>query len=177
MNFILCGLPCSGKTTCGKKLANNINCKFIDTDHLIEDAYAVQTGQHFTCRQICIKEGERKFRELEKQQISSLSISEKAIISTGGGSIIDPENVKTLKQFGQIIYLKTPLDILWHRIYQRGLPSYLDPKNPEKSFYESATIRIPLFEKAADHIIDTTQLSEHDLIQVLTDFTLFTKHF
>ena len=40
MSIILCGLPMSGKTTIGKKMAKELNWNFIDTDELIENAYS-----------------------------------------------------------------------------------------------------------------------------------------
>lgn len=172
MNIILCGLPASGKTTLGKQLAAKINYVFIDTDRMIEDAYAAQTGRHYTCRQICQEEGERKFRELENQQIASLKVSERMVIAIGGGTLEDLENVAILQKIGRVIYLRTPIDILWNRICLRGIPAYLDPKNPEKAFYETAKRRIPLFEKAANDIIETTNLSEQDLLMVLLNRTL-----
>lgn len=167
MNLILFGLPTSGKTTYGKLLASKLNYNFIDTDHLIEDAYAAQMGQHFTCRQIYLKEGQIKFRQLEKQQIASLNTSKNSIISTGGGTIDNFGNVEVLQKLGQLIYLKTPLEVLWKRICIRGVPSYLDPINPEESFYKNAKRLIPLFENAANHIIETASLNEQDLLTAL----------
>ncbi|MBA3238950.1 MAG: AAA family ATPase [Parachlamydiaceae bacterium] len=166
-SIILLGLPTSGKTTYGKLLASKLNYTFIDTDHLIENAYEAQMGQHFTCRQICLNEGLIKFRQLEKQQIASLNISKNSVISTGGGTVEDRGNVEILQKFGQLIYLKTPLEVLWKRICVRGLPSYLDPINPEESFYKNAKRLIPLFENAANHIIETTHLSEQELLTAI----------
>jgi shikimate kinase len=167
MNLILFGLPTCGKTTYGKLLASKLNYNFIDTDHLIEHAYAAQKGQHFNCRQIYLKEGQIKFRQLEKQQVASLNTSKNSIISTGGGTVGDFGNVEILQKLGQLIYLKTPLEELWKRICIRGLPSYLDPINPEEAFYKNAKRLIPLFENAANHIIETTHLSEQDVLIAL----------
>ncbi len=160
MNLILCGLPTSGKTTVGKKLAQQLNWDFTDTDRLIENAYALQTGKVCTCCQICLQEGEPFFRRLEDQQIASLQGLDQNIIAVGGGSLCNWDNTKTLQLLGSFIYLKADPRTLWKRIQSREMLSYLDPHSPEKSFYEIAERRIPLYEKIAHAIIDTSDLDE-----------------
>lgn len=73
MNIILCGLPKSGKTTIGKHFAENMKWDFIDTDILIEKAYARSTHKKHTCRQIYFEEGEAFFRNIESLIIGSLA--------------------------------------------------------------------------------------------------------
>ena len=60
MNLILCGLPASGKTSVGKRVAEKMGRPFIDTDHLIEAAHQA------TCRELFLLSGEEAFREMEK---------------------------------------------------------------------------------------------------------------
>lgn len=163
MNIILCGLPACGKTTIGQLLAGKLAWNFIDTDSLIENAYAANTGTAKTCSQIFLQEGELSFRILERHQIMSLQGVTQTIIAVGGGSLILPENVKTLTLIGCLIYLKASLAAVWERMSNRGIPAYLDPSNPEKAFYESAEKRIPLYEKAAKVIIDTTNLNKQEI--------------
>lgn len=165
MNIILCGLPMSGKTTIGKKLAELLKWDFIDTDRLIENAY--DSSKKFTCREIYAKEGERKFRELEKKQIAALKSVKSNVIAVGGGSLSDSENLNILKLCGELIYLNAPVSILWERTQWRGIPAYLDPNDPEKAFYEMAEKRIPLYEKATDYILQTADLSEQEIVEAI----------
>lgn len=141
-------MPCSGKTTLGKKLATHLNWEFIDTDRLIE------TLQPPSCREIYIKEGEKVFRSLEKQAIASLSGRSKCIIATGGGTLQEAENRRQLKTLGIIVYLKATPETLLKRLLSRPLPAMLDSRDPEKSWEALATKRIPLFEKVSDLIVD-----------------------
>ena len=143
-------------------MQKKLDWDFIDTDRLIEKAYAAKTQKNYTCQQICIEEGELFFREREQQQIASLKQSEKTIIALGGGSLFN-DNAQRLKSIGCLIYLKTPIDILWKRILSRGIPAYLDPIHPEKAFYETAKRRHPLYENSTDFIIETGQLSVEEI--------------
>lgn len=168
MNIILCGLQMSGKTTIGKMLADKLNRPFMDTDCLIEEAYARTTGTLSSCREICLQHGEVFFRQLEKQHIASLNDQQNSIISLGGGSLCDSDNVDMLKLLGYMIYLKSPLSVIWKRILQRNsLPFYLDPHDPEKSFYAIAKTRLSIYEKHAHDSIETHHLNAQEIVTIL----------
>jgi shikimate kinase len=162
--IILCGLPKSGKTAIGKQLAASLQCAFIDTDRLIESAYAFEQKISLSCREIYLKEGKSFFRTLEKKQVALLSTTVSRVIAIGGGTLEDPGSLDHLKQLGLFIYLKTPLETLWERIKSNELPSYLNPNDPQLSFYELAARRIPLYEKAASMMIDTDRMSEEQIV-------------
>lgn len=164
MNIILCGLPMCGKTTIGKMLAAQLKWGFIDTDRCIEKAYCLKTGKIKSCRQIYLDEGEKIFRELEKEQIASLQATKDHIIALGGGSLGDRQVVQAL---GFIVYLKTPISVLWKRIQWKGIPAYLDPYDPEKAFYALAEKRTLLYEKAANATLDTSHLIKKEIIEAI----------
>ena len=147
MNLILCGMQKSGKTTTGKALAEVLHCPFVDVDRVIER----MDGEELSCREICKQRGENFFRALEKNALESLQEVQGSVIALGGGSCLE-----TMHNLGTLIYLKVPVDTLWERALQGELPSYLDPHFPKESFYALAKKRFPLYEKAADLIIDVT---------------------
>jgi shikimate kinase len=160
VNIVLCGLPKSGKTSIGRMLADQLRWNFIDTDRLIERAYPKGS-----CREIFLKEGEPFFRRLEKEQIRSLKGSSQSVIALGGGSLNDPENRKTVKAFGDLIYLKVQPEIIWERM--RELPAYL---SSQKAFYDLAKERMPTYEKAAHFIMETDQCSCQEIVVKILDF-------
>ncbi len=162
-NLILCGLKGSGKTTVGKLLSLALKCSFLDTDQHIESFYASKTGLHLSTRQIYKQEGAVCFRLIERAVITQLNPISQTVISTGGGCIIDPISVDHLKQLGILIYLKTSPEILWERIASSQIPSYLDPENPQSSFYEIAKQRTPLYEQAATITVDTDLFTQEQL--------------
>jgi shikimate kinase len=158
VNIILCGLPKSGKTTFGKRIAEKSGLNFIDTDQLIEKFHLEQTGELFSCREIFLHHGERHFRFLEKIQIQSLSSTNKSIIAVGGGSILDPANRKILASIGCCVYLKTSPELIWHRMQSIDIPAYLQSGRAlvasEEAWNELTRLRIPLYESLADIIIE-----------------------
>ena len=161
--LILCGLPKSGKTTIGKMVAKKLRWNFIDTDRLIEKDYADKTGRLYSCRQIFEHEGESLFRSLEQSQILSLN-STNSVISLGGGSLDNPKNTDAIKSIGSLIYLKAAPQVLWRRLQKSGIPAYLDPQHPENAFHALAEKRIPLYEAAAQIIIDTSDLTHENVV-------------
>ncbi|MGL4348359.1 MAG: shikimate kinase [Chlamydiales bacterium] len=88
MNIILFGLPRSGKTTIGQKLAVNLSLSFIDTDRIIEKLYQKRFKSPYSCREIYQKFGEKKFRILESEAIFSLQNQSNTVIALGGGLFV-----------------------------------------------------------------------------------------
>lgn len=164
MNILLCGLHQSGKTTIGKSLALELGYSYLDTDALIEDHYAQKTQNHYSSRMISIKEGEEFFRVIESERLASLQRSESTVISLGGGSLLSSSNRDIIAALGTLIYIKTPSDVVWKRILDNGLPSFLDPSNPKKSFLAMVEKRIPIYEDASDFTVDTQNLSVSDAV-------------
>lgn len=105
-NIVLCGMPASGKSTVGKILAARYGREFTDTDLLVEEREGESISEIFARR------GERYFREAEKEIIREVSAKSGAVIATGGGAVIDPENVAALKENGRIYFIDRPLDAL-----------------------------------------------------------------
>lgn len=142
MNLILCGFKNCGKSTRGRLLAEEKGYTFIDTDHLIEANYQ----NKLSIPEIYEKYGETEFRRIEKMVIHSLQDIENTVIATGGGSVLDPENVEHLKKLGKLIYLKTDKEILKQRLLNNRLPEFL------KNFDAVYDYRTTIYEKIADEI-------------------------
>jgi shikimate kinase len=152
-NIILCGFKSSGKTTLGKKIAEKTGLHFIDTDELVSK----------NCRALYLHSVEAFF-EIEKAVIAALGDFQNCIIATGGGSILDPENVLVLKKLGTIFFLRVPKEELKKRILVHPLPAFLDPSDLEGSFEKMYQDRIGIYESIADHIVD----SEEELFSLLS---------
>lgn len=99
-NIVLVGMPGSGKTVIGKKLAEKLDMRFLDTDTLIEEK-----ADNKKVMDIIKNDGQKVFRALEKNQIKSLEFTKGAIISTGGGSVEDEENRKILRKNSIVFYI------------------------------------------------------------------------
>ena len=104
-NVVLTGMPGSGKSTVGRLLSIE-GYEFIDTDAEIEK----RCGR--SIRELIAERGETFFRDLETEVIRDVSSGSGRIISTGGGAILRPENVKCLKRNGCLFFLDASLSRL-----------------------------------------------------------------
>ena len=105
-NIVLIGMPGCGKSTVGKALAQAFGAEFIDTDQVIE----AQNDRPIS--QIFAQDGERVFRDLETEAIRQVATKQHAVIATGGGAILRPENMRLLRQNGRIYFIDRPLEAL-----------------------------------------------------------------
>jgi shikimate kinase len=149
-NLILFGYKSSGKTYFGKLFAKQFEKNFVDTDYLVEKIYEKRFYIKLNCRKICQKIGEKGFQELEKEAINSFIDIKNAIISLGGGTILNSENYLLLKKIGILIFLKAEKKVIKQRILKNEIPSFLDPNYPEKSFEEMYQKRKAIYEKLSE---------------------------
>ena len=105
-NIVLVGMPGCGKTTVAAALEGLTGRKSVDTDSLVEEAAGMSVPDIFS------EYGEAHFRELEAQAIRGIAKEKGLIIATGGGAVLNPENVRALKGNGRIYYLKRALKLL-----------------------------------------------------------------
>ena len=105
-NIVLIGMPSSGKSSIGKILAEKLNKEFIDTDQKMVELTNCSIPQIFE------KYGEKEFRKIETTVVKEISMMQGKIIATGGGVILNKENMDALKQNGIRIFLDRDLDLL-----------------------------------------------------------------
>lgn len=98
-SIVLIGMPSSGKTTVGRILAEKCGKELADTDEYIVRKIGMPISDFFA------KFGEAEFRKIEKETVAELSATGGRIIATGGGAVLDPENVRALKQNGVLVFL------------------------------------------------------------------------
>ncbi len=110
----LIGFMGSGKSTVGPILANTIGYAFIDLDHYIEIRTHKKIGEIFAA------EGEKKFRNMERETLRSLLASSATVISLGGGTVTNDEILKLIKTSGVVVYLKSDVEQIFNRLRTKG---------------------------------------------------------
>lgn len=105
-NIVLVGMPSSGKTTVGGILAEKTGLELADTDEYIVKKIGMPIADYFA------KYGEAEFRKIEKETIAELSGTGGKVIATGGGAVLDKDNIRALKQNGVIVFLDRALNNL-----------------------------------------------------------------
>lgn len=139
-NIVLIGMPGSGKTTIGKIIADKLSRRFIDLDEEIKAEEGMEPSE------IINKYGEEKFRAIEKTAAKKAASVTGAVIATGGGTVIDPENVRALKRNGKIIFINRDIEKI-KPTASRPLSS--DREMLKKRFAE----RFEIYKYAADKTI------------------------
>jgi shikimate kinase len=110
----LVGFMAAGKTTLAQALARKLGWRAEDVDHLIE------SRERRTVAEIFAREGEPYFRSIERQVIWSLLPERHAVIATGGGTFIDPENRAAINADGVSVWVDVPFEVLLNRIPADG---------------------------------------------------------
>jgi shikimate kinase len=161
MNIVLIGYRGAGKSTVGRRLASRTGNGFVDTDDLVEKRRGA------SIRDIVASGGWGHFRAVEKKIVEEISRMDNLIIAPGGGVVLDPENVRSLKEKGLIIWLKADREILCQRIGRDSRTVDRRPaltgKGAMEEFGEVMAIRNPLYERAADAEIDTSGLDVEEV--------------
>lgn len=166
-NVILLGYKSSGKTYFGKLLAQELGEIFIDTDQLIEELYEKKFQEKLNCRQISIKIGKEGFRLLEREIIDSLGQVTKAVISVGGGAVLNPENCLGLRKNGKLVYLEVDKAIIKQRIFSGEIPSFLDPQDLEQSFEKMYEERQPIYSKVSTFKVSIQEKTDRQVLDEL----------
>jgi shikimate kinase/3-dehydroquinate synthase len=150
VDVVLVGLPGSGKSVVGRRLASRHAATFIDLDERIE------SGVGRTIPEIFEEDGEAAFRALERAAIADLGPADPApevrrVISTGGGAIVDPRNRWALYRGRTSVWLDGRPEVLAQRLrrspHVRPLVTSRDPIGTlrelgarRERFYAAATI-------------------------------------
>jgi shikimate kinase len=164
--MILFGYKSCGKTYLGKLLAQRLALRFIDTDDLVESLF----HPRMSCRAISLTRGEETFRILEKKVIHQLDSIAGAVLSVGGGAVLDADNRAHLSSLAPLIYLEIDKETLKKRLLQDELPSYLDPSDPEGSFEKMYEERKKIYENNAHITITLCGKKEHDILEELRSY-------
>ena len=154
-NVILIGMPGSGKTTIGTRLAAQLGRTFLDADTVLEQKAGIPIPEIFRL------EGEEGFRQRETAVLTELGKHSGLVIATGGGCVTRPENYPLLHQNGTIFCLTRELD---------QLPLDGRPVSQALGAEELYRRRKPLYEKFADAMINNDRTVEdavHQILEVL----------
>lgn len=174
------GMPASGKTTFGAKLAKALNYSFVDLDKLIEENENKSIAKMFE------DIGELGFREIERFYLQGLKDLQHAVISTGGGSVAFLDNMEWMNSNGLTIYLEVDIATLIQRntVNRRFRPLFADSSNEEieekmyflmekrVQFYELSTLVVNKQSvKTTNNISDNQQVNEvKKIINQIVDF-------
>ena len=156
MNVVLFGLRCVGKTTVGIRLSDITDRVFFDIDSIIEKRESKSIPD------IILEKGWEYFRTKEKEVIKDVSKENNAVISLGGGALMEKENVDSLKN-SIFFLLKANIQTMRSRMERDAPRPSLTNDNPTSEIDVVMAERMPIYEEIADIIIDTDGLSVYEV--------------
>lgn len=155
--IILIGPPGAGKSSIGKTLAKRMNLEFIDTDAVVE------TNSGKKIAEIFLEEGEPTFRALEKRAVLDSLAVQDAIISLGGGAILDPDTQKVLRDQSKVVFLDVSISNAAPRVgFNRDRPLLLG--NPRQQWLSLMEKRRPIYEELAKFTVSTDNRKVNDVV-------------
>src|SRR3989338_6719350 len=125
-NIYLVGFMGTGKTSVGKELAKQKKWQFVDLDELIE------LKERHSIADIFAKEGEPYFRRVEDKVLKEVAREKKFVLACGGGIVINPENIKLMKESGILICLKASPEAILKRTAGYSHRPLLNVRYPKK---------------------------------------------
>ena len=146
----LVGFMGAGKSTVGAELAKRAHLPFVDLDRYIENLYNNSVGNIFKF------EGEEGFRKKEHKALEQLVKEYKGkdvIVATGGGSVLQKENMELMKKSGKIVHLNMSFGEIINRLNKNpnSRPMIIDMEMEQIGFlYRS---RSEIYKKSADIMI------------------------
>src|SRR5947207_12943476 len=155
--IVLIGFMGAGKSSVGRTLGRMTGLPRFDTDEMVAARFGLTVSEIFETH------GEEKFRDAETETLRKLSGKRGAIITTGGGILLRPENAELVRQLGTVVHLEADEEILFRRISRRTTRPLLRTENPRATLKELLRVRLPFYQTAADIQMDTSLLT-HDAV-------------
>jgi shikimate kinase len=160
-SIVLIGMMGAGKSSVGRALERRTGLARLDTDEAINAHFGVSISEIFE------KHGEEKFRDAETEVLRNFALDRAAIVTTGGGIVLRPENVELLKRLGTIVWLKADEMTLFERASRRNTRPLLKNDDPRAVFSELFRKRAPIYKATADFAIDTSNLNHDEVAEAI----------
>lgn len=147
---VLVGLPGSGKSTIGRRLAKALDVSLLDTDIAIEQ----QTGRSIP--DIFATDGEQEFRRIEEDVVRAALAEHDGVLSLGGGAVTSP-GVREALAGHKVIYLEIGVAEGVRRTGGNIVRPLLAGGDRAEKFRELMATRVPLYRRVATMRVDTNR--------------------
>lgn len=157
-NLVLVGFMGSGKTAIGRRVAERLGLTFVDMDTEIESKAGRKISDLFA------SEGESYFRYLERRETMELAKKQGQVIATGGGVVLDPDNLKDFGNTGVVVCLWVDAETAFERTQRAAHRPLLEADDRRKKIEDLLAKRMPLY-KQIDNVVDTRGRSLETLVE------------
>jgi shikimate kinase len=167
MNLFLIGYRCSGKTTIGKSIATAMGWSFVDSDIRVTKACGKSVEA------IIDTEGWNAFRRMEHSTIKQICTNDRQVVATGGGVVLDADNVKAMKTRGMLVWLGASAGTIRKRMLADKNSGHFRPALTERGRIEEIEgmllQRNHYYESASDFFIQTDGLTPAEITRKIIE--------
>lgn len=147
---VLVGLPGSGKSTIGRRLAKALGVEFLDTDAAIEQ----RTGRRIA--DIFATDGEQEFRRIEEEVVRAALADHDGVVSLGGGAVTSLGVCEALAGH-TVIYLEISAGEGVRRTGGGAVRPLLAGPDRAEKFKALMAKRVPLYRRVSTIRVDTNR--------------------
>ncbi|MGB9792966.1 MAG: shikimate kinase [Thermacetogeniaceae bacterium] len=162
-NIVLIGFMGTGKTSVGKQLASLLGMEFVDTDMEIERITGLKISEIFR------RYGEQRFREEERAVVKRVAALQNAVVATGGGVVLNPENIRDLRKSGVVVLLQARPEVIARRVQTgKDRPLLADQERLLERIESLLQERAPYYQDC-DFKVDTSDLQVHEVVDKIIE--------
>jgi shikimate kinase len=160
-NIVLIGMPGSGKSSIGRKVADKFGMNFTDTDEMITFSEGKSINDIF------FEKGENYFRDCECRAAMEAAEMSNTIIATGGGLVLRESNIRELKKNGIIVFINRSAENILKSSEMEGRPLLSGNRG---KIYDLFASRIDLYKSFANIEIDNNEDIEDTVSRIILAF-------
>ena len=162
-NIALIGFMGAGKTAVSRLLAEKLGKEMVELDSLIE----LKVGKSIP--DIFKEDGEAAFRRLEIEVTREVAGNRNQVIDCGGGVVLNQINIDRLKKGAVVVNLTASPEVILQRVLDdSSVRPLLENSNKALNIRELLKFRQPLYERAADIMIDTSEMDIETVAERIT---------
>lgn len=151
-----------GKSAVGRNLARRLGRRFVDLDRLIEKTAGLKV------REIFAQKGEAYFRQLEKETLARVLSQEGQVVATGGGVVLDDDNLALLRDRSLLIGLNASTETILKRAGNGATRPLLKGGDPRERIEELLNVRAARYAQA-HATIDTDELTLSQVVDKIVE--------
>lgn len=151
-----------GKSAVGRNLARRLGRRFVDLDRLIEKTAGLKV------REIFAQKGEAYFRQLEKETLAKVLSQEGQVVATGGGVVLDDDNLALLRDRSLLIGLDASTETILKRAGNGATRPLLKGGDPRERIEELLNVRAARYAQA-HATIDTDELTLSQVVDKIVE--------
>lgn len=163
MKIVLTGFMGTGKSVVGRRLAERLALPFVDLDDAIEATASMAIPEIFA------SEGESGFRRRERELIASVANHSDCVVATGGGAVLDPENVRTLRTGAILVCLVADPAVILQRLGADAHRPLLQTPDRLARIRELLEQRGPAYAQA-DFSIETSGVDVEEIVERIVHY-------